>query len=302
MDQALPLPQSAAVPSEIGGYEVIRALGEGQSWLAAAPGGRVVVLKMLDEDCLWKSQLHPSIKDRLGRVRELAHVGVANLYGVERADGLVYMVWEYVAGDTLDEYVAARCAYRDLVNLARDLVLSVEMLHARGIVHGNLKCANVIVTEDGKLVLTHISPLLYTEPENDVSALLAMLQELVEKRREENTPLARLIESAGNESYTLRQLAARLGGLLEERQDLGTVVRQEQAAKSIRKRTLVGAAICVIASAGIFAGLKLYANQHTPKPPVAPHAPPAALQPTPREPNVLRQEESRDHLARGARR
>ena len=70
--------------SEIGGYRVLRTLLSDQSWLAEAPGGRRVVLKVLDEDCLWKGQLHPNIKDRLGRVRELAHVGVANLYGVER--------------------------------------------------------------------------------------------------------------------------------------------------------------------------------------------------------------------------
>src|SRR5687768_9643427 len=106
------------LPQEIGGYMLSRTLTEGQSWLAAAPGGRLVVLKILDEDCLWKNQLHPSIKDRLGRVRELAHTGVTNLYGVERADGLVYAVWEYVPGETLDQFaLSPACDPRKLVEV-----------------------------------------------------------------------------------------------------------------------------------------------------------------------------------------
>src|SRR5688572_3508433 len=115
--------------TEIGGYEILRALAAEQSWLASAPGGRLVVLKTLDEDCLWKGHLHPNVKDRLGRVRELAHSGVANLYGVERDGGLTFLVWEYVAGETLAERSASKsCGQRDLMVLARELVLAVEML------------------------------------------------------------------------------------------------------------------------------------------------------------------------------
>ena len=41
----------------------------------------------MDHDCLLRGQLHPSIRERLSRVRELAHGGVANLYGVGRDGG-----------------------------------------------------------------------------------------------------------------------------------------------------------------------------------------------------------------------
>jgi hypothetical protein len=47
-------------------------------------GGRQVVLKKLDDDCLLDGQLHPSIKLRLERVRELPVRCVANFLGVER--------------------------------------------------------------------------------------------------------------------------------------------------------------------------------------------------------------------------
>src|SRR5687767_13638500 len=81
-----------ATPSELCGYPVDSALSpSGSTFLAIGPGGRGVVLKKMDDDCLLRGQLHPSIRERLGRVRELAHGGVANLYGVARdgaaADG-----------------------------------------------------------------------------------------------------------------------------------------------------------------------------------------------------------------------
>src|ERR671912_347757 len=83
---------AAPVPQEICGYPVDSALSAGgedglpPSYFAIGPGGRGVVLKPLESDCVLKGKgtLHPSIKERLSRVRELALAGVANLYGVER--------------------------------------------------------------------------------------------------------------------------------------------------------------------------------------------------------------------------
>jgi tRNA A-37 threonylcarbamoyl transferase component Bud32 len=285
MDSATVSPSIAGDRSEIGGYAVVRTLVPDQSWLADAPGGRRVVLKVLDDDCLWKGQLHPNIKDRLGRVRELAHVGVANLYGVERDDGLTYLVWEYVAGRTLDEYAASpACGQRDLLVVARDLVLGVEMLHARGIVHGTIKGSNAVVTPTGRLVITHVSPLLYSEPGEDVTALLTVLNELVERRGEQDSPLARLLAQAGEEETTLRRLAARMGALLDAREAEPALAEEDRAAgRRVRRRALIGAVSAALLGVALFVGLKQYANSQTPQRPVPPQASPAALQPAPGE-------------------
>lgn len=270
----------AAHPTEIGGYEVIRPLAEGQSWLTTAPGGRLMVLKSLDDDCLWKGQLHPNIKDRLGRVRELAHVGVANLYGVERNGALTFMVWEYVHGETLDECAAIQnCPPREFLSLARELVLSVEMLHARGIVHGAIKASNVIVDSDRNVQLTHVSPWLYTEPAEDVQALLSLLSDLAARRGESNGALARMLNEQEGAEWTLRQLASRLGALLDARDGEVREDTDKEMARRIRRRATLGAGATVILALAVFIGLRNYANQKTPRPPVPPQATPAALQP-----------------------
>lgn len=279
-------PQPAPASSEIGGYSIIRALSD-QSWLAEAAGRRVV-LKLLDDDCLWKAQLHPSVKDRLARVRELAHPGVANLYGVERDGGLTYLVWDYVEGISLDEFAASsRCSLRDLLVMARELVLSVEVLHARGIVHGMLKSSNVIISTTSRAVLTHISPLLYNNPAQDVATLVGMLEGLLESRSETDSVLGKLLQQAADEEWPLRKLALRLGALIEARDTDASEPVEKASADRIKRRALMGAGATALLGLALFLGLKQYASARTPKAPVAPQATPAAMQPAPHPENAV---------------
>lgn len=154
--------------ADIGGYRVLRVLRTDRTWLAEGVGGRRVVLKVLEEDCLLRGQLHANIRERLERVRELAHGKVANLYGVERIGQQVYLVWEYVDGQTWEERGKPGEA-------ARDLVRAVEGLHARGIVHGAIHGRNVLIDSYGHLRLTHISPLLYNDVAEDIDAVARLL-------------------------------------------------------------------------------------------------------------------------------
>lgn len=134
------------------------------------------ILKPLDADCMLRGQLHPMIRDRLGRVRELAMTQVANLHAVVREKGRAFMVWEYVQGQTLEEWLAAGPTATQLRKVHDDLAHIVESLHALGIVHGAIHERNVIITPAGAVKLTHVSPLLWDDPENDLQAVQKLLQ------------------------------------------------------------------------------------------------------------------------------
>jgi hypothetical protein len=282
MEPAASSPKLAGDASDIGGYRILRTLLPDQSWLGIASGDRQVVIKTLDDDCLWKGQLHPNIRDRLARVRELAHAGVANLYGVERDGPLTYLVWEFTPGQTIAERAASpSCGQRDFLLLARELVLGVEMMHARGIVHGTLKAGNVIIDAENRVVITHVSPLLYSEPSDDVHALVAMLTEMLEQRGGLDSPLGQLLAQAGDEEMSLRRLATRLGAMIDSREPETLVPPDYRAARAIRQRAVMGAGATALVAIAIFLGLKQYANARTPKPPAPPQAAPAALKPPP---------------------
>jgi hypothetical protein len=281
---------SPAVPESICGYVIKESLVSSQadepdflgvSYLAGGPGGRGVVLKPLDPDCLLKNGLHPSIKERLARVRELAMGGVANLYGVERdpdragakksadsPNGHAWLIWEHVRGRTLDAYAAdPACTTRKLALVARELVLVVEAMHRQGIVHGAIRPSNVIVDARNCVRLTHVSPLLYTDPGDDVWGLLHTLETVAAARGEEESPLGKLVAetlaslepSAGPApapDAVLRIFAAKLGSIIESRERADLVPREEQGAElSPRRRSLAGAVVVLLLGIAVAFGI-----------------------------------------------
>ena len=200
---------SVSLPVEICGCCIDRVLTDDRSFLAVGPGGRNVVLKTIDPDCLLRGSLHPSVRDRLSRVRELANASVANLFGVERDGDVAYLMWEYVEGLPFDVYAAANCTPRDMAVAARELVMAVDLLHMQGIVHGALIGSNVIVLPGGGVRLTHVSPLLYTDPSVDIECIWNLLEYAAEQLGEQGEPLTAIVVEGRQGTMTLRQLATR---------------------------------------------------------------------------------------------
>jgi hypothetical protein len=247
-------PTISDAPAEICGYPVDSALSDDKTYLAIGPGGRGVTVKRMEDDCILKGQLHPAVRDRLGRVREIAHGGVANLFGVERDAGAAWLVWEYVPGQPFDAWAAgAERSLRDLAAAGREVALAVDLLHMQGIVHGAVHGGNVIVAAGGAVRLTHVSPLLYTDISVDAGAVTAMIESAVALRGGENSSLGWLLARARQEGVGLRALAARLAALIESRELDEGWVEQADEDRRPRRRALYGAV--VVAALGVGAGV-----------------------------------------------
>ena len=218
---------------------------------------RPVVFKPLDADCLLDGQLHPMIRQRLERVRELPLTAVANLIGVERVDGAARLMWEFVPGTPLADLGGDEAAW---VRVTREAILAVESLHASGIVHGAIHERNVIVTDRGEVKLTHVSPLLYDDPEQDAADLRDMLDRLVAG----NLPKSRLsdvLTSAAAENWPLPELYARLAGVDQPAAAAAAEPERVEPAPTIRARPLVAAAVVALAGVLIVAGVLWYVSE-----------------------------------------
>lgn len=206
-------------PDAIGDYRIVAALSA-SAYRALGPGDRRVVLKLIDADCLHRGRLHHNIHLRLTRVRELAHPGVANLHSVEKDGQYVFAVWDDVEGLPIDRYVQTRKpAGPAVARLARELILVVESLHNLGLVHGRIVPGNVLVDSRGNVRLTHLSPLLYDDPEVDAAATIDLLRDLSHAAGGEALAAALDVESP-----TLRTIAARLSVSVD------ALTKQEDAA------------------------------------------------------------------------
>ncbi len=205
-----------------------------------------LVFKPLDDDCLLDGQLHPAIRQRLNRIRELPITGVANLVGVERVEGVAQLVWEFVPGQNLEEVQADEKTWE---RIAREVILAIESLHAAGIVHGAIHERNAIVVRDGTVRLTHVSPLLWTETGNDVQDAIAMLNERVALQIP-GSDLAGVLTEARRDNWTLDKLYRRLHPSAPQ--------EVEHAAPRLRKRSVLAAALVALVGVAIAMGLFWY--------------------------------------------
>jgi tRNA A-37 threonylcarbamoyl transferase component Bud32 len=249
-------------PLSIGAYAIERELAPARTFLATAPGGRKVVLKMLDPDCLDGDQLHPSVRERLARVRELAEKNVANLHGVERDGPYTFLVWDYVPGTTFADLSVSDLPHRELLQLSRELVVLIESLHAGGIVHGAITGENVIIDSSRRLRLTHISPLLFNDPRHDAESVTGLLEKTISTRREDELPLGQALATAREEHASLRELSALLAGISDVREDpVETPQYDARQEARMRRRALLGAALVAGAGLGAFVTINWYVHR-----------------------------------------
>ena len=107
---------------------------------------RRVAIKILPPALGW----NPVLKDRFVRealtLAKLNHPGFVTIYDSGRNQDLCYLVMEYVDGRNLREYVLENAVSpRQLLDLGIRLCRTMEVAHAAGIIHRDLKLENVLV-------------------------------------------------------------------------------------------------------------------------------------------------------------
>jgi predicted Ser/Thr protein kinase len=145
------------LPGSLGGYEIVRVLGEGGSGTVylARTGGQEVALKVLRRD--------QSVSERerrrwleeaehLGRIR---HRGVVRIFDAgELDDGRPYLAMELLSGQTLAERITAGPVPLDLaLRLFDQLASAVQAIHDTGLIHRDLKPENLMLVEGGERVV-----------------------------------------------------------------------------------------------------------------------------------------------------
>jgi tetratricopeptide (TPR) repeat protein len=158
---ALPTPAATASDGErIGAYRIVRELavgGMGAVYLAERADGQFeqrVAIKLVRRGILDDELRRRFLRERQILAR-LQHPSIARLLdGGVTADGLPYLVMEYVEGVSIARY----CQEHDLdiaerLRLFGTVCAAVQYAHANHVVHRDLKPANILVTSGGELKL-----------------------------------------------------------------------------------------------------------------------------------------------------
>lgn len=141
----------------IGNYRIEHKLGEGG--MGAVYKGvdtmldREVAIKALRPELASQTAVVERFRSEAVTLAKLHHPNIATLYSLFRQDDELYMVLEYVRGETLDAILQRRGALPpdEVIPVFCQILDGINHAHEFGIVHRDIKPANMMLTEKGTL-------------------------------------------------------------------------------------------------------------------------------------------------------
>src|SRR5690606_27540928 len=102
-----------------------------------------------------------AFEHELGAVRMLSHPNIVRIFSLERDGDIAFLVLEWVDGESLrsviDSLIPETVCEADALGVVRAVGNALVYAHARGVVHGDVRPENVLVTERGEVRLLFAS-------------------------------------------------------------------------------------------------------------------------------------------------
>jgi serine/threonine protein kinase len=141
----------------IGNYKIDGKLGEGG--MGTVYHGidvmldRVIAIKVLRPELATKDAVVERFRTEAVNLAKLSHPNIATLYSLLREGDELFMVLEFVRGETLDATMRRRGALpvEEALPAFCQVLDGIDHAHELGIVHRDLKPANIMVTDRGTL-------------------------------------------------------------------------------------------------------------------------------------------------------
>ena len=109
--------------------------------------GREVAIKILPTEFSRVPERLERFEREARLLASLNHPGIATLHGLERHEGLHYLVMELVAGETLEKMIERGAIPLDeALSLLHQIAEALEAAHDKGVIHRDLKPANIMLT------------------------------------------------------------------------------------------------------------------------------------------------------------
>jgi serine/threonine protein kinase len=141
--------------------------------------GRAVAIKVLPADLSADKKVVARFRREAKTAAGLDHPGIIPVLAVESGDGLHYFVMKYVAGRTLEEVLreGKKLPIPFVTQVLRDAAAALAHAHHNGVVHRDVKPANIMLEDGERVILTDfgISKVTHASSEATTAARLTDL-------------------------------------------------------------------------------------------------------------------------------
>jgi serine/threonine-protein kinase len=144
----------AKVATSIGKYEVLRVLGSGGMGTVYEARDplieRRVAIKVLAPELAQDAELRERFMREAQAAGRLRHPNIVQVYDVGEGSGQLFIAMEFVAGSDLERIIRdVRLSIEWKVDLLRQLCEGLAHAHKHGVIHRDVKPANLRVTPTG---------------------------------------------------------------------------------------------------------------------------------------------------------
>jgi serine/threonine protein kinase len=164
---------SDPVPEKIGKYPVVREIGLGATsrvYLAEDQfNSQQVAIKLVQRDLAasneTRRQIQSAFLNESALAGKLQHPHIAAIYDAVSESEQSYIVMEYVSGGTLERH----CSFEALLSIERVIefvfmaCLALDYAQKQGVIHCDIKPANLLLTPEGKLKISDFGAAQYSE-------------------------------------------------------------------------------------------------------------------------------------------
>ena len=143
-----------------GKYKIKRLLGKGGMGAVFLAHDltleREVAIKVLPPDISMDEQIVKRFQQEAKTSAKLDHTNIIPIYRVESEGGLNYFVMKYIAGTSLEDVLDQKhlLAIDYIQRVLWEAACALGHAHQRGVVHRDVKPANIMFDHDGRVMLT----------------------------------------------------------------------------------------------------------------------------------------------------
>jgi eukaryotic-like serine/threonine-protein kinase len=144
---------------QVGRYEILEIIGTGASGRVARAHdpmiGRQVAIKLFAKE-LAQGEARQRFLQEARVVGQLSHPSIIALHdmGIEEATQTPYLVMEFLDGQPLDRILErGSVPYPRACAIVAEVACALGAAHRKGVIHGDVKPANVLITDDGRVKL-----------------------------------------------------------------------------------------------------------------------------------------------------